>query len=196
LSYVSLDTGVIVEYIDLGGNFHRQAEAIIESVLARKLLAVIAHPILAETYYVSLRVYEKLGMEKPEDRAEKLVGWLYKSPNFAIAEPSLELALLAGRIKTSLRFALTDAYVIAASKLYKGRAVFRRRESEIEEKLAELTKDYRIVFLEDYSMTESTYPSSNEVKKRRPKLETSSAEAVRKMKDEREARISEFKQRY
>jgi predicted nucleic acid-binding protein len=161
LSYVSLDTGVIVEYVDLDGSFHRQAEAVIENVLARKLIAVIAHPVLAEAYYVSLRVYEKLGVEEPEDRAEKLVEWLYKSPNFVIADLTLELALLAGRIKKSFSFALTDAYVLAASKLYKGRAVFRRRESEIEEKLAELTKDYKIVFLEDYSsMTESTYPSN------------------------------------
>jgi len=152
LSYVSLDTGVIVEYVDLNGAFHRQAEAIIENALARRLLAVIAHPILAETYYVSLRLYEKLGMEKPEDRAEKLVEWLYRSPNFEIAEPSLELALLAGRIKKSFRLALTDAYVIAASKLYRGRAVFRRRESEIREKLAELTEEYEMVFIEDYPL--------------------------------------------
>jgi len=40
----------------------------------------------------------------------------------------------------------------------------------------------------------SVYPSSNEVKSRRPKLNTSSAEAVRKMRNEREARISGFKQ--
>lgn len=39
----------------------------------------------------------------------------------------------------------------------------------------------------------SIHPSSNEVKSRRPKLITSSAEAVRKIRDEREARISGFK---
>lgn len=39
----------------------------------------------------------------------------------------------------------------------------------------------------------SIHPSSNEIKGRRPKLRTSSAEVVRKMRDEREARISGFK---
>ena len=37
------------------------------------------------------------------------------------------------------------------------------------------------------------HPSSNEIKGRRSKLRTSSAEVVRVMRDEREARISGFK---
>jgi len=151
LSCVSLDTGVIVEYIDLKGKLHRQAEAIIEKVLAGKLLAIIPHPTLAETYYVSARIYEKLGLDTPDQRSEELVKWLYKSPNFALEEPSFELALLVGRIKRRFNLALTDAYVIATSKLYKGKAVFRKREREMVEKLTELTKSYDIVFLEDYN---------------------------------------------
>jgi len=41
----------------------------------------------------------------------------------------------------------------------------------------------------------STYPSSLEVKARRPRLGTSAGEAVRRMRDEREARISGLEQR-
>jgi len=48
-------------------------------------------------------------------------------------------------------------------------------------------------FSSSVGLETSAYPSSNEVKSRRPKLSTSSAEAVRKMRDEREARISGFK---
>ena len=151
MSHISPDTGVIIEYIDLTGKFHRQAEALIENISTGKLSAIIPHPILAETYYVSARIYEKLGLERPGLRAEELVDWLYRSPNFTLAEPSLELALQAGMIKGHFNLALTDAYIIAASKLYKGRAVFRRREREMVEKLAELTKSYDIVFLEDYA---------------------------------------------
>ena len=157
MSYISLDTSVIIEYIDLAGRFHRQAEAIIENVLAGKLSAIIPHPTLAETYYVSLKVYEKLGLDRPRQRAEELVNWLYRSPNFTIAEPSLELALLAGRIKGDLNLALTDAYVVAASKLYKGKAVFKTKEREMVERLTELTKSYDVVFLEDYSPTSKLY---------------------------------------
>ncbi|MCP8321920.1 MAG: hypothetical protein H3Z52_13445, partial [archaeon] len=94
-----------------------------------------------------------------EDKAEKLVKWMYRSPNFVIAEPTLELAILAGRIKRSFSLALTDSYVIAASKLYGGKAVFRKREREMEEKFAELTKNYNVVFLEDYG---NNYIKNNE----------------------------------
>jgi len=48
-------------------------------------------------------------------------------------------------------------------------------------------------FSSSVGLTTSIYPSSNEVKSRRPKLNTSSAEALRKMRDEREARLSGFK---
>ena len=109
MSHIILDTSVIIEYIDLAGSCHRQAEALIENVSKGRLLAVIPHPTLAETYYVSARVYEKLGLEKAERRAEELVEWLYRSPNFTVAEPSLELALQAGIIKRRCNLALTDA---------------------------------------------------------------------------------------
>jgi predicted nucleic acid-binding protein len=151
LSFVSLDTGTIVEYVDLAGTFHSQAKAIFDNIVAGKILGLIAHPILAETYYVSLRVYERLELEKPESRAENLLEWLYRSPNIEIAEPTLKLALTAGKIKREFSVALTDAYVIASSKLYKGKAIFRAREKEIQENIAELGKNYNLVFLEDYS---------------------------------------------
>lgn len=150
MSSVSLDTGAIVEYVDLAGAFHAQASAVFEGILAGKLLGVVPHPTLAETYYVAYRIYERLGLEQPEGRAEKLVEWFFSSPNFEIAEPSLELALLAGRIKREFGLALTDAYVIAASKLHKGKALFRTREKEIEENITQIAKNYDLVFLEDY----------------------------------------------
>jgi len=150
LSSFSLDTGVIVEYIDLAGSYHYQAKAIIENVLAGRLSAVIAHPTLVETYYVSTRIYKRIGVRRPDLRAEELVEWLYSSPNFTIAESSLKLAIEAGRIKERFRLALTDAYVLAASKLYKGKAVFRKREREMASRLKELSKKYDLVFLGDY----------------------------------------------
>lgn len=150
MSYVCLDTGPVVEYVDLAGVFHSQAEAIIRRVLAGKLIAIIPHPVLAETYYVSSRIYEKLGLDKPEARAEKLVEWLYHSPNFTIAEPSDILAKIAGQVKRDFGLALTDAYVIAASKAKGGKAVFRTRETEMKKNLARLSKNYELVFLEDY----------------------------------------------
>jgi len=148
MSYVSLDTGVIAEYIDLAGSLHKEAEAIIRNVLGGKLLAIIAHPILVETYYVSARIYERLGLSDPEERAEKLIEWLYRSPNLSLAEPSLELAILAGKVKRKFGLALTDAYVLASAKLYGGKALFRSKEKEIVKRLSTITEEYDIAFLQ------------------------------------------------
>jgi len=148
MSYVSLDTGVMAEYIDLTGSFHKEAEAIIRNVLGGKLLAIIAHPILVETYYVSARIYERLGLSDPEGRAGKLIEWLYRSPNFSLAEPSLELAILAGKIKGKFGLALTDAYVLASAKLYGGKALFRSKEKEIVKRFSAITGEYDVAFLQ------------------------------------------------
>jgi len=148
LSQISIDTGVLVEYINLAGPLHKEAKAVIQNVLAGKLLAIIPHPILVETYYVLTRIYEKLGLNNPEKRAEEFVEWLYRSPNITLAEPSLELALLAGRTKRRFGLALTDAYVLASAKICQGKAVFRRKEKEMQKKLSEIKKEYDVVFLE------------------------------------------------
>jgi len=148
MSYVSLDTGVIAEYIDLAGSLHKEAEAIIRNVLGGKLLAIIPHPILVETYYVSARIYERLGLSDPEERAEKLIEWLYRSPNFSLAEPSLELAILAGKIKRKFGLAFTDAYVLASAKLYGGKALFRSKEKEIVKRFSAITVEYDVAFLQ------------------------------------------------
>ena len=150
MSCVCLDTGPIVEYVDLAGVFHPQAEAIIRRVLAGKLIAIIPHPVLAESYYVSSRIYEKLGLDNPEDRAGKLVDWLYHSPNFTIAEPSDLLAKKTGQLKKDFGLALTDAYVIAASRIQGGKAVFRTKETEMRKNMGRLSREYELVFLEDY----------------------------------------------
>ena len=151
MSFVSLDTGPIVEYFNVDGAFHSQAKAIFDNIIAGKMLGLLTHPALAETYYVSYRVYEQLHIQEPELRARKLIEWLYTSPNIELAEQTLKLALTAGKIKKQYSLALTDAYVIAASKIYNGRAVFRIRESEIQRKMPELSKNYDLLFLEDYA---------------------------------------------
>lgn len=150
MNYVSLDTGPIVEYVDLDGTYHAHAKAIFDSLVAGEILGLITHPVLAETYYVSLRVYEKLGLDEPETKAQKLVEWLYSSPQMQLADQTLELAIAAGKIKKRYSLALTDAYVMASSKLYKGKAVFRTREKEVQKRITELSRNYTLIFLEDY----------------------------------------------
>jgi hypothetical protein len=59
---------------------------------------------LAETYSVAERIYQQTKLDRPEERAMGLLEWLYTSPNFWIAEQSLQLAVLSGKIKS--RFAV------------------------------------------------------------------------------------------
>ncbi len=72
---------------------------------------------------------------------------------------------------------------------------FRKLSFAVEEaikcfNLVELLKS----FSSSIKLDTSIHPSSVEVKSRRPRLDTSSAEAVRKMRDERQTRISGLKQ--
>jgi len=148
LNRVSLDTSVLIEYINLSGSLHKEAKAVIQSVLGGKIIAIIPHPVLAETYYVSVRIYEELDSKSPEQRARNFVEWLYRSPNFSVTEPSLELTILTGSIKRKFNLTLTDSYVLASAKLYRAKAVFRSKEKEILKNFEEITKEYDVVFLE------------------------------------------------
>jgi len=148
LSFLSLDTGVTAEYIDLDGDLHREAEAVFRNIAEGRILAFVPHEVLAETYYVSFSIYRKLGLKRPEQRARKLVEWLYQAPNISIPEPSLELAIITGEVKMKFGLALTDSYVLASAKMSGGKALFRKREKEMARRLAELVDEYGVVFLE------------------------------------------------
>jgi len=158
VSLAAIDTGVLIEYIDELGDFHIQATAVLESVTAGRLTAIIPHLVFAELYYVSCRIYEKFGGRddaSPESRASNLIGSLYRSPNISVPENSLEFALEAGRIKQKFNLALPDSYVIASAKLNRCDAVFKSLEDEMERggRLARLKKETKVglVFLEDFA---------------------------------------------
>jgi predicted nucleic acid-binding protein len=150
LSYVSLDTSVLAEYIDAQGDYHEQALVVIRSVIDGHFTALVPHVVLAELYYVTSRIYEDLGFENSSVRAEKIVEWLYGSPNFTVTESSLELAIESGRIKKQFGLALPDSYVISSAKLFHGKAVFKKREAEMAKSMRKLSTSYEIVFLSEH----------------------------------------------
>jgi len=150
LTKICLDTSVIIEYIDELGDYHQFAKALFTVILKGKLKALIPHVILAETYYVASRIYEKLGLESPDLKAKKLVEWLYRLPTTNIAGEDLTLVIETGKIKLKYRLALTDCYVLATSKIYNCKAIFKKREKEMRNKIEELERNFNIIFLEDY----------------------------------------------
>lgn len=147
---MALDTGVIIEYIDKKGKYHKPAETLFNTLLKGKLEAIIPHPVLTEVHYVIYRIYKAIGLRNAEERATKLVRWLYYLPTVEVKGEDLSLALEAARVKLKYGIALTDCYVIASARIYNGKAVFRKREKEMLEKIDEIVKEYPVVFLEDY----------------------------------------------
>lgn len=146
---VSLDTSVIIEYIDEAGAFHEQAKAVFSAVARGRLRALVPPPVLAETVYVAARVYEAAGAADPLAKAEALARWLCNHPSTLVPK-DLELDIEAGKVKQRYRLALTDCYVLASSKLYGSVALFRRREDEMKN-AEELRKEFNVLFLEDYA---------------------------------------------
>lgn len=158
---ISIDTGVLVEFIDESGDFHSEARVVVEGITSGKLVGLVPHPVFAEFYYVSQKLYEIHNGSRREDglapevKAERLIRWLFTSPGILVPENNLELALQAGKIKRKFAFALTDSYVIATAKLNQCKAVFKSPEAEMKRgnKLHMLRKEEKveIVFLEGYS---------------------------------------------
>mgnify|MGYP000038164652 CR=1 FL=1 len=151
MTRIVLDTSVIIEYIDRKGILHEQAKIIFNAILKGKLAAIIPHPVLSETYYVATRIYRFLGLNEPEQRAVKLVEWLYHLPTISIRGLDLDLVVEVGLVKMKYGLALTDCYVLASSKVYGGKAVFKKREREMLKHISEIEKNYQVVFLEDYA---------------------------------------------
>lgn len=158
---IALDTGVLIEYIDENGSFHEAASTILENVTSGKIAGFVPNVVFAELFYVSAKLYEELekkkhqNVESPEVRAEKLIRWLFNSPNILMPENSLELTLRAGIIKKKYSIALPDSYVLACAQLNSCKAVFRAVEEEMERenKLERLKEQEKIelLFLQDYS---------------------------------------------
>lgn len=147
---IALDTSVIIEYIDRNAQFQEQASAVFASLLSDEIEAIIPIPILSETFYVSAKIYEKMGVSEPEETSEDLVEWLFRLPTVTVPAASKDLATEAGRARLRYCLSLTDCYVLAASQVYKCKALFKKPESEMIPKIGHLKQAYSIVFLEDY----------------------------------------------
>jgi predicted nucleic acid-binding protein len=145
-----MDASVIIEYIDLEGEFHEQAQTVFSVILTNRLESVLPHPILAETYYVAIELYHKFQIENPQDVASKLIEWIYRLPATVVPSEDANLAMEAGKAKLNYGLALTDCYVLAASKIYSCKALFKKPEREMIENIDNIKKEYQLLFLEDY----------------------------------------------
>ena len=150
MNKVAIDTSVIIEYIDAKGELHEQAKLTFSALLTSKLEAIIPHPILAETYYVATRLYQKLKIENPGSVASKLIEWLYRLPTTIIPSEGTNLAIETGKAKLNHGLALTDCYVLATSKTHNCKALFKKTEKEMRKNIDALKKEYQLLFLEDY----------------------------------------------
>jgi len=150
LTKVAIDTSVIIEYIDKKGELNEQAEIIMSALLTGKLEVVIPHPILAETYYVATKLYQKLKIENPDAVASKFIEWIYRLPTTIIPADDINLAIETGKAKLNYGLALTDCYVLATSRINNCKAIFKKPEREMQANIHQLEQEYQLLFLKDY----------------------------------------------
>ena len=150
LAKVAMDTGALIEYLDLEGTFHRQAGEVFSALLAGRIEAILPHPVLAETYYVAARLYEAMQLKDPQGLAGDVIRWLVSLPGTKVVGESARLAIEAGNAKLGHSLALTDCYVLAASRIEGCKALFRAPEREMSRSADILREEYDIIFLSDY----------------------------------------------
>ena len=89
-------------------------------------------------------------MDNSQSLSAELVEWLFRLPSVTILPENKELAIEVGKTKLKYCLALTDCYVLAASQICNCKALFKKPESEMSQKLSALKKAYQLVFLSDY----------------------------------------------
>ena len=151
MSLVVLDTGVIAESVNVGGELNKQATIIFDAINSGSLTAFVNPITISELRYVLWRMYDRLAVKNAEKVSRDFCEYIYYHPGIRVLEMSLELLLEAGSIKHRYALAISDCFVLAASKLNRCRAVFRHKEHEIEPILKYLVKEFDVIFLEDYS---------------------------------------------
>jgi hypothetical protein len=150
MSSVVLDTGVIAESVNLEGEFNKQATIVLDAINSDSITAILNPVTIAELRYVLWRIYDELAVKNPEKVSRDFCEYIYYHPNIRILETSLEMLLEAGTIKHRYSLTLSDCFVLAASKLNRCKAVFRHKEHEIQAAFKDLSKEFDLVFLQDY----------------------------------------------
>jgi len=67
------DAGVVVECVNLRGEYYELAEAVFGALLVGGLEAIIPHLVLVEAFYVVAGIYRELGLDRLEGRGERVV---------------------------------------------------------------------------------------------------------------------------
>ncbi|AAB89881.1 type II toxin-antitoxin system VapC family toxin [Archaeoglobus fulgidus] len=144
MSKAVIDTGVFVDYIDRKSPLHDVARNVINSI--GQLEVLLPYVTIAEICYVTARVLREAGIEEWLEKSVEFVEWLQRHPAVEVV-CSTELDVEAAKVKLRYGLALADCYVLALSKLKNCKAVFRKREKEMPDKVE---KDFDVIFLEDY----------------------------------------------
>jgi len=136
-----LDTGVLVEYI-MEGSAHADR---LERILTSRGRLYTVPGVVAEVLYVSSRLYAAAGRPDPNGDASDYVAWLLSRVRVV---SDRDIGLRAGELKKALGIALTDCFVIAAAERLGGRALFLRREREMQ-RAGDMMRDLPVYFLDE-----------------------------------------------
>lgn len=143
-----VDTSVLAEYIDEDSPFSDKIEKLFNMVKNRTVKLYITTVTIAELAYVAYRIYNIAGSTDPFQDARDYIDWLIYGVRLTIIKPSLEDALLAGRIRSLARIALPDCFVVAVSKRINAIALFLKVETEMK-KCESIMREFNVKFLEE-----------------------------------------------
>ena len=147
----AIDTSVWIESIAENSEYFEIASRFIDGIDKGKITAIVTPITATETYYISYRLYKKVGLDENEAifRAELLFNTLFSHRNIRVIAINKDLSLLAGEIKREYHISLSDSFLLAAARHENAVAVFRKIEKEMEPYIADLRENFEIVFLSE-----------------------------------------------
>ena len=154
LTKVAMDTSVIIEYVDIRGEFHACMHAASSnhffSTLNGQARKHTPASDLGRNILRSSKVIPEAPNRKPTTHSFKSHRMAIQTSNNDNSQRRHKLAIEAGNAKLNYGLASTDCYVLAASKIYNGKALFKKPEREMWKTIDILKKEYQLLFLRDY----------------------------------------------
>ena len=147
--HIVLDTGVIIEYIIEKSILREFLKKIFLLAMKGKIKIYLSTISLAEVYYISKRIYIKVGIKNPEEASLSFLNFLKNYKGIYIVPPNFEIAIEAGKIKSIHGLSLGDCFVFATSKILNAKAVFRNEETEFKPILKEIKNKYGFITIKE-----------------------------------------------
>jgi len=146
---LAIDTGVWIEALIQNAPYYKLANFLIKKVLKGEIQALITPLTATEILYITHRIYRETYKDEKiaRNKALEYFDTIYHNEN-VLVRINKEIIVNAAEIKIKYSLSMSDSYILSLAKTHKIPVVFRHIEKEMENKLDELQKEFKIIFLE------------------------------------------------